>query len=179
MEMTEPADVALPVEGAPAGDLAGGFEAFFADQSTVLFRRLCLVTGNRSEAEEIMQDAFLKIWERWDRVRSMDDPTAYLYRTAMNQFRKRYRRAAMAIRKVVRPEAVVDEFVASEIRTDVGAALATLSPRQRAALVLVDLLEFSSEDAARMLGVKAATVRSLATQGRASLRRRMQKEDDA
>jgi RNA polymerase sigma-70 factor, ECF subfamily len=177
--MREPARAALPIRGAPAGDLAGGFEAFFANESTVLFRRLCLVTGNRSEAEEIMQDAFLKIWERWDRVQTMEDPTAYLYRTAMNLFRKRYRRATLAIRKAVRPEAAEDEFVASEIRTDVGAALATLSPRQRAALVLVELLEFSSEEAGRMLGVKPATVRSLATQGRASLRGRLRKVEDA
>ena len=52
------------------------------------------MTGNRAEAEEIMQDAFLKLWERWDRVREIDDQTGYLYRTPMNVFRRRYQRAA-------------------------------------------------------------------------------------
>ena len=47
------------------------------------FAALWLVTRNSHEAEEIMQDAFLKLWERWDRVNQMDDPTGYLYRTAM------------------------------------------------------------------------------------------------
>ena len=50
-----------------------------------MFRRLCPVTGNRHEAEEVMQDAFLNVFERWDRVRQMDDPTGYL-RIAFNVF---------------------------------------------------------------------------------------------
>ena len=41
------------------------FETFFHDESETLYRRLCLITGNRAESEEIMQDAFLKLWERW------------------------------------------------------------------------------------------------------------------
>jgi RNA polymerase sigma-70 factor, ECF subfamily len=40
--------------------------------------------GNRAEAEELAQDAFLKVWERWDRVADIEEPVGYLYRTAMN-----------------------------------------------------------------------------------------------
>lgn len=94
------------------------FEDFFEAESGTLYARLCLVTGNRAEAEEIMQEAFLKLWERWDRVGGLDNPTGYLYRTAMNVFRKRYRRAQLAIRRAVRPEAVADEFVEADIRTE-------------------------------------------------------------
>ena len=72
------------------------FEAFYQAEARTLFRRLWLVTANRAEAEELMQDAFLKVWERWDHVSGMDDPVGYLYRTAMNLFRKRYRRATLA-----------------------------------------------------------------------------------
>jgi DNA-directed RNA polymerase specialized sigma24 family protein len=42
------------------------FEAFYQAEARTLFRRLWLVTGNRAEAEELMQDAFLKVWERAD-----------------------------------------------------------------------------------------------------------------
>ena len=77
------------------------FEAFYQAEARTLFRRLWLVTGNRAEAEELMQDAFLSVWERWDRVGGMDDPLGYLYRTAMNLFRKRYRRAMLAVRRTV------------------------------------------------------------------------------
>ncbi|MFN8232398.1 MAG: sigma factor [Actinomycetota bacterium] len=51
------------------------FEAFYRTEARTLFRRLWLVTGNRAEAEELMQDAFLSVWERWDRVGRMDDPS--------------------------------------------------------------------------------------------------------
>ena len=41
------------------------FDEFFEDHRNRLFGVMCLVTGNRSEAEEITQEAFLKVWERW------------------------------------------------------------------------------------------------------------------
>ena len=45
-----------------------------------------------------MQDAFLRLYERWDRMDEIDDPKAYLYRTAFNVWNKRSRRAARALR---------------------------------------------------------------------------------
>ncbi|MGH2629802.1 MAG: RNA polymerase sigma factor [Actinomycetota bacterium] len=77
------------------------FEVFLASEHARLLGALCLVTGDRSEAEEIMQDAFLRLWERWDHVAEVDDPSPYLFRTAMNVFRNRYRRAALALRKTI------------------------------------------------------------------------------
>ena len=77
------------------------FEDFFAAEHGSLYRRMCFVTGHAQEAEEITQDAFLALWERWDHVSSLEDPTGYLYRTAMNVFRKRYRRAKLAIRRAI------------------------------------------------------------------------------
>lgn len=79
--------------GVPA---AATFEDFFHAESPVLYRRLCLLTRDRNEAEDVLQDTFLRLWERWDRVAEMEDPTGYLYRTAMNVFRSRYRRALLA-----------------------------------------------------------------------------------
>ncbi|HJY31569.1 MAG TPA: sigma factor, partial [Actinomycetota bacterium] len=80
------------------------FEAFFEAEHERLFRALYLVTGNAQEAEELMQDAFVAVWERWDRVSGMDDPTGYLFRTAMNRFRSRLRRASRAARRAVGPD---------------------------------------------------------------------------
>jgi len=56
---------------------------------------------------------------------------------------------------------------------DVVAALAQLTPRQRAALVLTDVLDYSSEEAGRALGVSAGTVRGLASRARENLRRQV------
>jgi RNA polymerase sigma factor (sigma-70 family) len=145
------------------------FDAFFAAESQTLFRRMWLVTRDRHEAEEIVQDAFLSLYERWDRSSTWDDPTSYLYRTAFNTWKKRTRRADRAVRNVFSSDPG-DEFEVADARTVVGAALAQLSPRQRAAVVLTELLGFSSEEAARALGVRAVTARVLASQGRAAMR---------
>jgi RNA polymerase sigma factor (sigma-70 family) len=146
------------------------FDTFFVEEHERLFKALYFVTGNRQDAEELMQDAFLKLWERWDEIDRIDDPTAYLFRVALNGFRMRRRRAAMAIRKLAPIPEVRDEFGDAEMRADVRRLLLEISPRQRAALLLVDLLGYPSEQAARILRVRPSTVRALATKGRRALR---------
>jgi RNA polymerase sigma factor (sigma-70 family) len=137
--MSDPAISAQTSTGeAVVTDRAAAFEDFFRGQTRDLYAHLCLITGNRAEAEELAQDAFLKVWERWDRVADMDKPVGYLYRTAMNLFRKRYRRVVIALRKAVSVELREDEFATAEDRSLVAAALAQLAPRQRAALVLTE-----------------------------------------
>ena len=174
--MTEPI---MASDAEPLGELEGArtFEAFYQAEARTLFRRLWLVTGNRAEAEELMQDAFLKVWERWEQVGAMEDPVGYLYRTAMNLFRKRYRRAVLAIRRSMGLAPSRDDFADADDRETVRQVLSTLPPRQRAALVLTELLGFSPDDAGRALGVQASTVRSLSHQGRASFRRAMEVDD--
>lgn len=156
---------------------AQSFEEFFQAESGPMFRRLCLVTGNRHEAEEVMQDAFLNVFERWDRVRQMEDPTGYLYRTAFNVFKRRSRRAAMALRRTLGVGEYVDEFAAADARFMVEHGLSELSQRQRAAIVLTELLGYTSEAAGRALGVRPVTVRALASQGRAVMRHALEKDD--
>ncbi|HYT78308.1 MAG TPA: sigma-70 family RNA polymerase sigma factor [Actinomycetota bacterium] len=153
------------------------FENFFEAESGPLYQRVCLITGNRHEAEEIMQDAFLIVFERWGRVRSMEDPTGYLYRVALNALRKRARRAALALRQAIHTAPRQDQFEAVDDRDLVARALSGLSRRQRAALVLTELLGYPSEAAGKLLGVSAGTVRALASQGRAALRATMERLD--
>jgi RNA polymerase sigma-70 factor (ECF subfamily) len=162
-------------EGEPNGPaIAGEFEAFFEVENMRLFRAMYLVTGNVEEAEEATQEAFLKVWERWDRVAAMANPTGYLYRTAMNQFRSHYRRAARAAAHAVSGPRQRDLFAEADDRDVIAQALRTLAPRQRAALVLTELLGHSSEDAAEILRVKAGTVRALAYQAREVLRNKLE-----
>jgi hypothetical protein len=70
--------------------MGASFEDFFEREKADLYGAMCLVTRDRHEAEEIVQDAFVRVLERWDRVGSLEDPHGYLYRTAMNVFRSRY-----------------------------------------------------------------------------------------
>ena len=163
--------------GEPAIVPGRAFESFFREEHDALFRALWLVTRNRHEAEEIAQEAFLRVWERWSRVSRVPDPTGYLYRTAMNVFRSRLRRAAVAVRKAVRAMPPDDQLAMVEGRDAAVRALASLTPRQRAAVVLTDVLGFTSEESAAALGVKAVTVRVLAARGRGALRKAMGEDD--
>jgi RNA polymerase sigma-70 factor (ECF subfamily) len=153
-------------------EMAGTFEAFFEAERARLFQALVLITRSRSEAEDISQEAFLRVWERWDRVQELDDPAGYLHRTAMNAFRDRYRRARLSLARAVRPLPRGNDLDAVEARSVTDQLLGTLAPRQRAALVLTDGLGYSADEAGRFLGIKGSTVRALHHQARAALSKR-------
>jgi RNA polymerase sigma-70 factor (ECF subfamily) len=154
--------------GGPAA-LTLDFEAFYAEERARLFGVMCLVTGDRAEAEELAQEAFVRIWERWPQVAVMESPGGYLTRTAMNEFRKRARRAAMA-KKLLPSLARGRHSHGPEGAILLDEALQVLEPRQRAALVLTELLGYSAEEAGRALGVKPSTIGALKYQGRARLK---------
>ena len=158
------------VVGTEVADEPRRFEDFFGSEHARLFGALCLVTGDRHEAEEIMQDAFLRLWERWDRVGGLDDPSAYLFRTAMNVFRNRYRRASLGVRRTFSLAPSEDAFATVEDRDVVVRALRGLAPDQRAAVVLTGYVGLTSEEAGEMLGMRPGTVRTLATRARAAIR---------
>ena len=156
--------------------VAETFEEFFHREKEGLYGALCLVTRNQHEAEELTQDAFVRVLERWDRVRAMEDPRSYLYRTAMNAFRRSYRRALLAAKRTVGVAAVDDEMAAVDELDATVRALARLSARQRAAVILTDLLGFGSEDAARILGIRASTLRMHASRAHAALKEGMTRD---
>lgn len=162
------------VQAPPAATAAVAFEDFFEAERRGLFGAVYLLTGNVQDAEEIVQDAFLAVWERWDRVATLEHPSGYLYRTAMNDFRSRLRRVARAARRLAPGAVSEDPFAAVDLHDEVVQALRDLAPRQRAAIVLTELLDYDSAEVAELLGVRPATVRNLAMQARASLRRSME-----
>lgn len=118
-----------------------------------------------------MQDAFLKLWERWDRLDTIEDPIGYLFRVALNGVRMRARRARMATRKILPATAGArDPFDDVNLQEDVRRMLRGITPRQRTAIVLTEIFGYSSEQAARIMSIQPTTVRALASQGRAALR---------
>jgi RNA polymerase sigma factor (sigma-70 family) len=128
------------------------------------------VTGSRDEAEDVMQEAFLQVWQRWDRICRMDKPAGYLFRTAMNLTRKRRRRAALALKRAVGLAPPADAFAQVDDRDELIRAMRSLTPRERAAIVLTALEEYSSREAGQMLGISDSTVRVLAGRARTSMR---------
>jgi RNA polymerase sigma-70 factor, ECF subfamily len=177
MGAIEPTNVALPA-AEMAFSVEPSFDEFFDGEQERLIRIMWMVTRDLQEAEDIVQEAFLKVWDRWVEVSSMESPVGYLHRVAMNVFRNRFRRTKTALRKTVIRSVEDDAFSAAEDRVSIDAALARLTERQRAALVLTELLGYPADEAGRMLGVGSSTVRSLAHAGRNALRGSKELADD-
>jgi RNA polymerase sigma factor (sigma-70 family) len=151
------------------------FEAFFEHERNGLYRALWLVTRSRFEAEELTQEVFVRVLERWDRVSEMGDPHAYL-QTAMNTFRSSYGRALLAAKRTIGIMPTDEAIAEVDERDAVVRALAHLSPRQRASVVLTDMLGFPSEQAARMLGIRPSTLRMHASRAHAALKETMSRD---
>jgi RNA polymerase sigma-70 factor (ECF subfamily) len=149
--------------------VALAFEEFFEAERERLFRALLLVTHDSAQAEDLMQEAFVRVWERWDRLAGIEDPVGYLFKTALNLHRSSLRRALTAAKRSLRPSAGRDPFEEVAAHDEALRALAVLTPRQRAAVVVTELLGYDSKEASAILGVRPGTVRTLTSQARAAL----------
>jgi RNA polymerase sigma-70 factor, ECF subfamily len=153
------------------------FDSFFEEQKERLLRVLSVITGSRAEAEDLTQEAFTRVFERWESVATMDDPAGYLHRTAMNLFRNQYRRAKVRLARTVGLGPEQDVFKPVEDRDAAARALGSLTSRQRAAIVLTEALGYSGEETGRLLGIKASTVWALTHQARVALQGTMEVTD--
>src|SRR5436309_15717753 len=76
------------------------FDDFFRGEYPRLVRSLYLLTADLPEAEELAQESMARAYERWGRVRRMDAPGGYVYRTAVNLNRKRVRHLAVRVKRI-------------------------------------------------------------------------------
>jgi len=153
----------IAVEAVPAN-----FADFFRDEYRSVFRAMYLITGNRHQAEELAQDAFVKACEHWERIRTMQNPSGYVYRIALNAHRSTLRRLAVAARHLVSP-LQRDPISATDERDRIRRALAALPEGQRAAVVLVEWLGMTDAEAGDVLGISAGAVRVRISRARAAL----------
>jgi RNA polymerase sigma factor (sigma-70 family) len=154
----------------PVTDAAVDFDAFFTAQFEPLFQTLYLVCGNRTEAEELAQETMARAFQRWDRVAAADDPVAYVFRVAFNLNRRRLRRMIRGRRAEPAETTAPDPADVVERSTEVRRLLASLPIAQRQALVLVDWLGFSTEEAGSVLGIESVSVRGRIHRARRTLR---------
>jgi RNA polymerase sigma-70 factor (ECF subfamily) len=153
------------------------FEEFFQAEHVRLARALYLLTGSAAEADELTQEAMVRVYERWDRVRQMGSPQGYLYRTALNLHRSRLRWLASRARQILQATPSPDPAEVVQSRDSLDRALASLPPGQREAVVLVEWLGMDQEEAATALGIKPGSVRARLSRAKADLRRMLEDED--
>lgn len=144
------------------GDQEQEFEAWAVSRQRGFLRAAILLTGEQSSAEDLVQDALLKVADRWSRLRH-EAPDAYARRVIYNGAVSRWRRRRRETPTSDLPDAGApghsEAWVAG---ADVRAALQALTPRQRAVLVLRYYEDQSEAQIAQTLGVTAGTVKSQA-----------------
>lgn len=133
------------------------FTAWAAGVQRRLLRAAYLVTGDRHRAEDLTQEALVKVALRWPRLRD-GDPLAYARRIVVNDHVSwwRRRREHPVAGTPDRAEAGADPLDALVVRR----ALARLTPRQRAVVVLRHLDDLTERETAEVLGVSVGTVKS-------------------
>lgn len=128
-----------------------------------------LATGNAAAAEDAVQEAVVRAWERIDRGDMIDRIEPWIASVALNLSRSGFRRV-LAERRALRRLGVRDEMPEpSGERLDLERALASLPPRQREAIVLRGLLTCSIEEIAAVMGTSQGTVKSQLAKARTSL----------
>lgn len=153
------------------GEGADTLEELYAEHHTRLVRMAVLLLRDRGRAEEIVQDAFVELLRRGDRVR---EPAAYLRASVLNRCRSAGRHLGVVTRKAhfERPVDPAGETLGRDVvrRHTVLAALAELPARQREVLVLRHYLDLPEKEVARTLGISVGAVKSHTSRGSAALR---------
>jgi RNA polymerase sigma-70 factor (sigma-E family) len=162
-----PAGAAVVRDPAVPGGRAG-FEALFAAQYEPMVRVAYLMLGARVEAEDVVQDAFARLDLRWSRVAN---PGGYLRRCVVNGATDVLRRRKVEWRLASLTRRDAEQAAAGDLGADeMSDALAVLTPRRRAAVVLRYYAGLREEEIAEALGMRPGTVKSTLHRALAQLR---------
>ena len=140
------------------------FEGLYRDEYGPMVRLARGLVDVQETAEEIVQDAFARVYERWSRL---DHPGGYLRTAVVNgarsELRKREVRRRIGLRPFVPPQPGDQDYLLD--------ALDQLSPRQKTALVLKFYADMTEKEIAEAMGVRPGTVKSATSRGLAELRK--------
>ena len=169
------------------GDLEA-FEEIYQRYEGMVFNLALRLSGDPTEAQDLAQDAFVRIYRHLDRFQGRSSLKTWIYRVTLNSCRsglgrKRWRTVPLAEEGAAEGLTLVDSRRTPEeravARSDGHRVLASLArvPRKfREAVVLRDLEELTYQEIADVLGVRIGTVRSRIARGRQKLREVLEAE---
>ena len=163
------------------------FEGFAAEASDTLLRTGYLMTGDARDAEDLVQETFLRVARRWNQVRSMDHPAAYARRILINLVLQNAERRSRQKAELAQHHAGIDAADQNAARVlreiddlaEFRWALAQLPARQRAVLVLRYWADLPVAEVADILGCSAGTVKSTASRAAARLAKTLSRAEAA
>jgi RNA polymerase sigma-70 factor (sigma-E family) len=164
----EGAQVALSRDG-------GGpdFDGWVAARGPALLRLAYTLTGNRADAEDVVQEALARALPRWGRISRVDDVDAYVRRMVVNahtSWWRRFRRRESPVEEVRDSAVAAAPGLMPDERAALWAALETLPRAQRTAIVLRYYEQLEYAEIADLTGVREGSVRSRVSRGLAALR---------
>lgn len=145
------------------------FDSWYRSQhKRVLAATIMLCRGDYARAEDAVNDAFVKALARWSTVREMDSPGGWVTRVALNNAKRSLRIRSRRIRQLHADagETIEDQHVDAEL----WRAVSELPSRQRHALILRYVDDYSQEQVARELDIAPGTAAATLSQARKSLR---------
>jgi RNA polymerase sigma-70 factor (ECF subfamily) len=161
-----------------AGDAAAehAFERLFRSSYSQLVGQVFLVTTNRAEAEEAVQEAFARLWTRWRQLRGCDNPEAWLRRVAINVAISRWRKHSrqVSLRESTAPVVQLDSSM-----VELAAALRGVSVKHRRALLLHYVVGLTIAEIAAEMSAREGTVKSWLSRGRGQLERLLRDREAA
>lgn len=146
------------------------FDAFYTASFPRLVGQLYAMVGSREEAQDCVQEAFVRAWSHRRSLRSAEHPEAWVRTTAYRLAVSRWRRALQARRTPDRAlTRTTDAAVPDESHVALVAALRQLPEAQRRALVLHHIADLPVNEVAREVGSPEGTVKARLSRGRAAL----------
>jgi RNA polymerase sigma-70 factor (ECF subfamily) len=158
-----PTPAVLVHETIPMSSRAEAFRRLTDAHLDSSYRLARVILGDRVDAEDAVHDACLLAWQKWSTLRDQHLFERWFQRILVNTCRDRLRRGARWQVVDVSAELSVpgvDEFAATDRRTDVGMALARLAPDDRVILALRYYRDLTVEDIGQLLGIPPGTVKS-------------------
>jgi RNA polymerase sigma factor (sigma-70 family) len=178
MPAAQPARRTAPAtgDGEPrAARHPGSFDHFYLQEYPRVVKLAYALSGSRTSAEDIAQEAFLRAYRDWDRVGSYEHQAAWVRRVAANLatsgLRRRLLEARALARLAARREPALDPLPADN--TDFWRAVRALPHRQAHAVALYYLEDLSIQQTAAVLDCAEGTVRAHLAKARRGLARRL------
>lgn len=142
------------------------FDELYRTSRDRLVMQIAAITGDPTEARDLVQEAFVRAWTRWDRISAYDDPEGWVRRVAFRLAVGRWRRSRRVLLRADVRQGVVE--LPGE-QAGVIDALQRLSVSERRAIVLHHVCGLSVEATALELSAPVGTVKSWLSRGRAHL----------
>ncbi|SFD49727.1 SigE family RNA polymerase sigma factor [Streptomyces aidingensis] len=155
------------------------FDAFYAATAPRLVTVVHALTGDRAEAEDAVQEAYARAWERWPKLCAGGDPAPWVRTVALRLAVSTWRKARNRLRAHFRHGPPPDVPAVAPDHVALIDALRTLPVEQRTAVVLHHLLGLPTAEVARETGASDAAVRARLSRARKALRAQLGEERGA